>query len=402
MDEATVLEAVIDYLSRQDATFFIDPGGDQSYETVRERCTELSNCEINDSIKIGRKIPDIVGVNAQNEIFAVEAKGDDYLRKGIGQATDYRRGVHKSYLAAEATALSRFEDTAKAAGLGAIPVNPDSGEVAADQVSEPNPNIAGTEIAVVRRALALKTTEFESGRLDIPPMQRPENALLPILALKLENCPETLHQETCEQKIENSDANYSDASDRPIRLARTLQLIEKDAQGRLRLTDHGETAYTIIKGIHANEDKGDELQVGTIDDYRSYPEIVAFLRDRYLAAPPIRLLVKILADQDDSRMEVSKILSEISRESPDVFQSVFCSDDDEFRDLLMDENLSDRDFRKQILELTMVSYLYNFTRQLEVIDILETADKTSTSDDLVVGELDWEWDPEKIGRIGAL
>ena len=401
MQEAVVQKAIIDYLHQQGAVFFVDPGNDPSYNVVRERCVEVSNCEINDSIRIGSKIPDVVGLNNQGEIFAIEAKGDTGLRKGIGQATDYRRGVNKSYLAAEATQISRYEDSAQAAGLGTIPV--DSSGVVADRIAEPNPNIAGSEISSVRRALALKTTDFESGRLIIPPMYRPENALLPVLVIKLADSTREINVVECKQRIRNSSANYSDFPDNPIRLARTLQLIGQDAQRNLYLTDHGETAYAIIKGIHAIEGGEGEVDVSTVDDYRDRPQLVAFLRDRYFATPPIRLLVKILAAQEGSRMEVSEILAAISRESPDVFQSLFCNDNEAFRELILDNNISDEEFRQCLLKLTKITSLYNFTNQLQVIGILgENSDKTDTSDELEVGKLFWEWDPEPIGRIGAL
>lgn len=401
MKEAAVQNAVIDYLHRQDAIFYIDPGGDQSYDQVRQRCQNLPNCELNDGIRIGNKFPDIVGMNAQNEIFAVETKGVKDLRKGIGQATDYRRGVHKSYLAAEASVLGGYEDTALAAGIGTIPVHSDG--VIADRITEPNPNITGTELAPVRRALALKTASFESGRFDIPPMYRPENAFLPVLVLSLSENTEAMSVTDCGQQIKNSEAHYSDAPDRPIRLARTLQLLEMDARRNLSLTDHGLTAYAVIKGIHGTAGGKHELQISTVDDYRDNPAVVAFLRDRYFATPPIRLLVKILASQDGCQMEVSKILSEISYESPDVFLTLFCNNDDEFRRLLKDSNVSEREFRERILALTKVSNLYNFVRQLEVLGILATgSDKVDARRDLVVGELFWKWDPDEIGSIGAL
>lgn len=401
MDEATVQKAVIEYLHGKDAIFYVDPGSDQSYELVRKRCQDLSNCGINDSIRIGSKVPDIVGMNAQKEIFAVETKGEANLRKGIGQATDYRRGVHKAYLAAEATELARFEETAHAAGLGTIPVDADG--VLRDQITDPNSNIAGTDISSVRRALALKTTRFESDRLDIPPMYRPENALLPVLALKLGGSSQGMSETDCNGLIEASNANYSDAPNRPIRLARTLQLIERDAQRRLHLTDYGETAYTILRGISAMKGESEELQISSADEYRSHPSLMPFLRDRYFAAPPIRLLVKILAAQDESRIEVSEILSEIARESPDVFLSLFCNDDHAFRELMMEDDFSDEEFRNRILELTKVSYLFNFVKQLEVVGILkENSDKVDSREKLVVGDLYWEWDPELIGKIGAL
>ncbi|MDT3436055.1 hypothetical protein KZ498_14470, partial [Haloarcula sp. 1CSR25-25] len=153
MDEATVLDAVIRYFNSKGAVLFVDPGSDESYDKVRTTVCERPNCGLNDSITIASRTPDLVGILGRNELIAVEAKGDKHLRKGIGQATDYRRGVHKSYLAAEASALTAFDDAAHAAGVGTIPVGENG--VISSQVRAPSPQIAGTEIDSTRRALAV-------------------------------------------------------------------------------------------------------------------------------------------------------------------------------------------------------------------------------------------------------
>lgn len=409
MDEATVLDAVVRYFDSKGAVLFVDPGSDESYDKVRTTVTERPNCGLNDSITITGRTPDVVGLLGRNELIAVEAKGDECLRKGIGQATDYRRGVHKSYLAAEASALTDFDDAAHAAGIGTIPVG-ESG-VINSQIQVPNPQIAGTEIDSTRRAVALKTTEFESGRFVFPSMYRPENALLPVLAITLEGEDQRLSASACEEAIRNADPEYGEAPGNPIRLAKTLQLVDQDAQGTLILTDYGQCGYHLVESLNGivapptdtNNDLDSELAIDSIDDCRNHPALIAFLRDRYLATPPIRLLVRILADQEDSRMEVSQVLSAITRESPDVFSALFCRDDTELRALLSDTSVSDREFRRQLLDITMVTYLYNFVNQLQVIGILsETSDKTDSNKDLELGELYWEWDPDRIGTIGAI
>lgn len=410
MEEATVLKAVIDYFDQKGAEFFINPGGDDSYEKVRRQCATLSQCEINDSITIGGTFPDLVGFLGQNELVAVEAKGDDSLRKGIGQATNYRRGVHKSYLAAEAGALARYAETAQAAGVGTIPV---SGEtVVSSNIQEPIPHLAGSEIASTRRAMALKTTEFESGRLVFPPMYRPENALLPVVVLGNEDT-HSLASADCEDAIRESGVNYSGAPGNPIQLAKTLQLITGDANNRLSLTDYGRTGYFLVRGIHATTEKGvdqdararhgDRLSIELVDDCRDDPALIGFLRDRYLATPAIRLLVRILAAQEKSRMEVSRILATITRESPDVFNKLFCADETLLHDLLAEDTTNELEFRRRLFEIASPSYLYNFINQLQVIGLLgEDSDKVDTTADLIVGELYWEWDPEQVGKIGLI
>lgn len=409
MDEATVLNAVVRYFDSKGAVLFVDPGSDQSYDKVRTTVTERSNCIYNDSITIASRTPDIIGLLGRNELIAVEAKGNEGLRKGIGQATDYRRGVHKSYLAAESPALTVFDDAAHAAGIGTIPVGESGVDVA--RIQEPNPQLAGTEINSTRRAVALKTTEIESGRFVFPPMYRPENSLLPVLAITLKGKGHHLSTDACKKAIRNADPEYGEAPGNPIQLSKTLQLVVQDVQGKLILTDYGQCGYQLVESLHgtgtsptdSNDDRDSELAIDSIDDYRDHPALMAFLRDRYISTPPIRLLVRILADQKDSRMEVSQILSAITRESPDTFNALFCRDDTELRALLNDTSVSDYEFRRQILDLTKVTSLYNFVHQLQVIGILsKTSDKTDSNQDLQVGELYWEWDPDQIGVIGAI
>ena len=409
MNEATVLDNVVRYFDNQGAVLFVDPGSDGSYDKVRKTVLECPDCELNDSITIAGRTPDIVGILGRNELIAVEAKGDEDIRKGIGQATDYRQGVHKSHLAAEASALNTFDDAAHAAGVGTIPVG-QSG-IISSQIQAPNPQIAGSKIDSTRRAIALKTTEFESGRFVFPSMYRPENALLPVLAIVLNGESRQLSNKACKELINKSSASYAQAPENPIRLAKTLQLVEQNAKSTLKLTDYGQCAYQIVLGLRSkvtgpvdtNIGTDSELTIDTIDNYRDHDALIAFLRDRYLATPPIRLLVRILAEQEGSRMEVSQILSAITYESPDVFSVLFCRDDTELRALLDDTSVSDHEFRQRLLDLTMVTYLYNFVNQLQVIGILSDAsDKTDSSRDLQVGELYWEWDSDKVGVIGAI
>jgi len=409
MDESNVLDAAVRYFDSKDAVQFVDPGSDESYNMVRSTVSKLHNCELNDSIRISGRTPDIVGILGRNELIAVEAKGDKSLRKGIGQATDYRRGVHKSYLAAEASKLSVYDDAVHAAGVGTIPVGENG--VIADEVQPPNPQIAGTELDSTRRALALKTNQFESGHFVFPPMYRPENALLPVLAIALEGESHQLSIKACKEAIRNADPEYSKAPRNPIQLARTLQLVEQNAQKSLQLTDYGLCGYNLVAGLQASvvvdtdrsQTEISELVINDIDDYRDNDALVAFLRDRYLATPPIRLLVRILADQEHNRMEVSQVLSAITRESPDVFSALFCSNNEKLRRQINNTSLSDREFRQRLLDITMVTYLYNFVNQLQVIGVLsEDSDKTDTNSDLQIGELYWEWDPNQIGVIGAI
>lgn len=74
--------------------------------------------------------PDLVGQLSDGEtIFAVEAKGDDDLLKGLAQAEMYQYGFHYSFLAADASALgSSLINFARRKNIGIIAVS-DSVEI---------------------------------------------------------------------------------------------------------------------------------------------------------------------------------------------------------------------------------------------------------------------------------
>jgi hypothetical protein len=177
MREEPVLKHVAEELDSRDYSFFIDSG--YSSATVNELSDSFKNCRVNETITIGRRIPDVIGFTNQREIFAIEVKGENAIRKGIGQAAHYRQGVHLSYLAATDTALEEFRETALSCGLGIFSVQN------SDAVTETSPvtNIGATAIDRTRRALAVKTSRFQSAQNSFPPITRPENALLPIITV---------------------------------------------------------------------------------------------------------------------------------------------------------------------------------------------------------------------------
>ena len=69
--------------------------------------------------------PDLVGQLGDGEtIFAVEAKGENDLLKGIGQAELYQHGFHCSFIAADSKALgTRYIEYAQDKGIGIITVS---------------------------------------------------------------------------------------------------------------------------------------------------------------------------------------------------------------------------------------------------------------------------------------
>ncbi len=68
--------------------------------------------------------PDLVGQFDDGEsLFAIEAKGDDDLLKGLAQAEMYQYGFHYAYLAADASAFGNsLVDVARRKNIGVLAV----------------------------------------------------------------------------------------------------------------------------------------------------------------------------------------------------------------------------------------------------------------------------------------
>jgi hypothetical protein len=141
--------------------------------------------------------------------------------------------------------------------------------------------------------------------------------------------------------------------------------------------------------------------------YKHSPEIAAFLRDRYLSIPDVRLLMYVLASHKGDSAELSQILAETALSSPDAFLNLFCGrgQDSRFRGLIEEsrrKDASDTRFRENIIELTSPNTLYNFLYQIRHIELLtEGTQPVHQNDEIKIGSHRWEWNPEMIGELAA-
>jgi len=373
-------------------------------ERIDELPDRFDGCQLHSTLTIEGKIPDIIGISPQDRIIAIEAKGDSDIRKGIGQAAHYRQGVHESFLAAERDAVSEYKDTALSCGLGVFGV--------ANEVNQHNPvkNIGAVNLERTRRALAVKSSRFKSAKTTIPSMSRPENSFFPLLAIQEKSPDQTLSISECKEAIESNPDGWRQSSS-AISLAETLRLIERPQPSELRITDVGRSGYYLLKGL-MEKSETDNLYsfVSQLKSNRilhnAWPEISAFLRDRYLSFPDVRLLTYVLATHDGNRAELSHILAETALASPDTYLNLFCGrgKEKEFRELLEDDfpSTSDENFRKRILELASSNALYNFVYQIRTIGILdEESEAVHQSKELEIGTFHWKWDSEMIGELGG-
>jgi hypothetical protein len=419
MNEPEVLKRVGRYLDEKEFLFFVDSGYPDP--VLEEMTTTLENCRINRTITIGRRVPDIIGFTNQREIFAVEVKGESAIRKGIGQAAHYRQGVHISYLAASDSSLVEFQETALSCGLGILSAN-DSGEITEET---PVTNIGATDIDRTRRALAVKTSRFQSAQTSFPPSSRPEKALLPVItAMTRTNRNATLDdtqdkysvdQDEFEDIIKSNDATFNQSRN-ATSISTTLQLINKVQGGPggtlLEVTDIGMSSFYLLSGIVDSREESELYKfVSGLNRtkylYKKSPELAGFLRDRYLAIPDVRLLVYVLASHEGSEAELSLMLAETAFASPDAFLNLFCGrgKEDEFRRLIekSQPEPEDVEFRQNLLDLTSSNALYNFLYQIRCIGLLTEGTQPVHQDDKnpEVGDYHCEWDPKLIGEIGA-
>lgn len=421
MHEPEVVEELAEYLNGQGYTFFIDSG---AYGDLPEELAErLENCGVNTAIRIGTRIPDIIGFTPSEDIFAIEAKGGGDLRKGIGQAAHYRQGVHKSYIAAMPSDLREFGDTALSCGLGIFPVGNQG--VRSSGIEHPVENIGATKLNRTRRALSVRTSRFDPQSNPIPSTTRPENALLPVIAIKQEGNP--LSDEDLSTIYEQSPQGLSTVM-HSATLARTLRLVTKTDE-KYHLTDIGDMAYLLLSGVVDHPPSIKYLEIEDTDPvhdqmfkilgaikkdgqyqnsklYEHSTEIATFLRNQYMNIADIRLLTYILASYRGTRIELSKAMALVALESPDAFLGLFCSSgkEDEFRDLVEDEDLSvdDPEFQEDLLDIAGSNSLYNFLYQIWNVGILtEGTDAVHQDDDLIRNEFYWEWDSDVVGRLGS-
>ncbi|GAB3038978.1 hypothetical protein [Natronobiforma cellulositropha] len=130
--ESEVFIPLAEWLDNQGYQFFVHvPNAHRSVEGY----ARLYERYPSHTITIGSYRPDVVGFTPSNRVFAVEVKGTESLRKGLGQTLCYLRGADYAYLAAEETAIKQIQDVAISKGIGTFGVNQDTQSVVQDHPS---------------------------------------------------------------------------------------------------------------------------------------------------------------------------------------------------------------------------------------------------------------------------
>jgi len=424
MDEPDVVVSFCEFLDEKGHTFFVD--STYGPEKIDELPQRLENCELNSTIRINRRIPDIIGFTPDEEIFAVEVKGEDDIRKGIGQAAYYRQGVHKSYLVADDESLAEFEETALSCGIGTYRVS----EQEISEPNEPNQNVAATQLNKTRRSLAVRTSGFEVQGGGFSSITMPANALLPVIYLSREETPDEAEGSDYRDWVDaHEDGLNSSTARHTLSLSDTLQLIESTRNG-LALTETGKSGYLILRGLIETVPPHsfglDQNQtVKSVTDrmmkllnharkagrrrtklHQDYPQIATFLRGQYLSIPDVRMLTKVLSQLSGTEADLAEVMSRFAAEAPDTFLNLFVrsSEIHTFEEVMRnsDIDVESAEFTDFILDIASPDYLYNFTYQLWHAGILRegTEPVHQSTDKVERGEFSWAWDKDLIGDFG--
>ncbi|WP_142860790.1 hypothetical protein [Salinigranum halophilum] len=112
LSEEQVFEILTNELESRGFRFFVDC----RYDSILQKYERHS-------IVIANSVPDILGIAPDDSVVGFEVKGDDDITKGTAQASSLRAGTNVSFLAADASELSRYKSQIRSSTLGSIGVS---------------------------------------------------------------------------------------------------------------------------------------------------------------------------------------------------------------------------------------------------------------------------------------
>jgi hypothetical protein len=307
MDEATVFIRLARWLEQQDNRFFVHvPPKDRDDGDYRTVVSQYQTHEIG----IGGYKPDILGFTPANRIFAVEVKGDSSLRKGLGQAASYQRGVNHAYLAADAGSLNRIKDVVLSKGIGMYGVD-------ADEIDAIHPTAVDLrdQLDNTRQQLNGLLTNPGRGQQQLPRYADPLNNLMPLLAVAYHDCST---KSAVSDLCEDVEYPYVSVANRMVELAQSLGLIT-DTTGSLEVTAQGQLGLAVLRSNGA--DSVQELMKlkhgGALAEKE--PALAVFLRNRFAGIPEYRTLFEILLRHDSDRISIRQLCERVIDNYPSTF-----------------------------------------------------------------------------------
>lgn len=314
--EAAVFFSLANWLNQRDYQFYVHVP--DTHRKLGQYARLVEKFPVH-SVTIGPYKPDLVGFTPSNRVFAIEVKGTDNLRKGLGQAISYQRGVDRAYLAADETALNRVSDLALSKGIGVLGVAPDE-----KTVSLQHPYSAEMKDLLYNTRHQLEnlfiTVNKESRRL--PNYADPLNQLMPVIAI-------AHHSRTTDGGIDDlckeMDYPYHRVYKRMIRLATFLGMVRED-DGQYHLTEQGEMCKVLLQGygVASVEDLKELKQNGPL--WQIHPPIATYLRNRFASIPDFRILFEVLLRHKSTRISIRELCETLIVNYPSTFLNLIYTD----------------------------------------------------------------------------
>jgi len=361
--EAEIFLPLVNWLDDRGYDFFVHvPDMHQS----REGYSQLYDQYPSHSVSIGPYKPDVLGYTPSNRVFAIEVKGTENLRKGLGQAISYQRGVDHAYLAADRTKLNRVHDLALSKGIGVFEVDRDERDV-----SEKHPYAAEMKDLLYNTRHQLEsmyvTGNQQSRRL--PNYADPLNQLMPVVAVAGHDCTTT---DEIGDLVEATDYPYQSAYKRMIRLAEYLGMIREENEV-YHLTQQGMMGWTLLQGYGITS----VTELKTLKErgplYENHPPIATYLRNRFVSNPDFRTLFEVLLRRGCDRLSIQELCARLIDNYPSTFLNLVYTDADggDAPHLIEqgrgDEIYQDPDYLKQIIHSQFIS---NTASQFKSLGVL--------------------------------
>jgi len=390
--EAEVFLYLADWLDTRGYDFFVHVP--DRYQT-KEGYDTLYDQYPSHSVSIGPYKPDVIGYTPANRIFAIEVKGLDNLRKGLGQAISYQRGVDHAYLAADETKLNRVDDLALSKGIGVFEVNRDT-----RNVSEKHPHATEMKDLLYNTRRQLEgmqiTANQQSRRL--PNYADPLNQEMPVVAI-------AAHDRTTDEGLRNlvekTGYSFQSAYKRMILLAEYLGMLHEN-ENSYRLTQQGAMGWTLLQGygIESVTDLEMIKEYGPL--YENHPPIATYLRNRFVSDPDFRTLFEILLRRGGDQLTVQELCATLIDNYPSTFLNLVYTNYNDERDAPYmieqgkgDEIYDDPDYLRQISHSQFIS---NTASQLKSLGVLDKSTPSIEPKSKLEPENDY-WHPRKF-RLG--
>jgi len=318
--EADIFSCLANWLDKRGYSFFVHvPKSHQSIEGYNK----LYDKYMSHSISIGSYKPDIIGYTPSNRIFAIEVKGTDDLRKGLGQAISYQRGVDHAYLAADKSKLNRIEDLALSKGIGTYKI-----DYQLSRVTEKHPYAAEMKDLLYNTRHQLENMSITVNQKSslLPKYADPLNQLMPVVAIAGHNRTTT---NEIGDLVEKTGYPYHSEYKRMIGLAEYLGMIYEE-NNTYHLSQQGDLGWLLLQGYGVKSVSDLRYLKERVALYKNHPQIATYLRNRFASNPDFRVLLEILYRRNGDNLSIQELCKVLIDNYPNTFLNlVYNSFDDQ-------------------------------------------------------------------------